>query len=235
LIKYLDEIINPNRTNEERFPLRYRNDSPIANQVSEKDNLLAVHKDHISLYTDDATRKVCVKSFNVKTYPQYFALWQGSDLIGEYYNDLSQIPCPFITTFTIRVPHNISAKHSKMQAKGLRAMQQAETALAKYMPELKEKSQDFAFVNQHTRAGQKLVDTYFQVTLFSVEDPTGGGSQKMEEASQMLTSIYKKKAFQLVSEKYMQLQSYMSIIPFNMSEGIFDDLHQGNRTDTMLT
>ena len=228
LIKYLDEIINPNRTNEERFPSKYQSDSPIANQVSQRDNILAVHKDHISLYTDDSTRKVCVKSFNVKTYPQYFALWQGSDLIGEYYNDLSQIPCPFLTTFTIRVPHNISAKHSKMQAKGFRAMQQAETALAKYMPELKEKSQDFAFVNQHTRAGQKLVDTYFQVTLFSSEE-------KLEEASQMLTSIYKKKAFQLISERYMQLQSYMSLIPFNMSEGLFDDLHKGNRTDTMLT
>ena len=228
LIKYLYEIINPNRTNEERFSSKYRSDSPIANQVAEKDNLLAVNKDHISIYTDDKQRRVCVKSFNVKTYPQYFALWQGSDLIGEYYNDLSQIPCPFLTTFTIRIPHNISAKHARMQAKGLRAMQQSETMLAKFMPELKEKSQDFSFVNQHTRAGQKLVDTYFQITLFS-------SYEKLEEASQMLTSIYKKKAFQLISEKYMQLQSYMSLIPFNMSEGLFDDLHKGNRTDTMLT
>ncbi len=96
------------------------------------------------------------------------------------------------------------------------------------MPELKEKAQDFSFVTRHIREGQKLVDTYFQVTLFAQEE-------KLEDASQILTSIYKKKTFQLISTKYMQLQSYMSIIPFNMSEGIFDDLHKGNRTDTMLT
>ncbi len=123
LISYLDEIINLNKINEERFPLRYKFDSPIANQVSKGDNLLAVHKDHISLYADDPKRKVCVKSFNVKTYPPQWGLWQGVDLIGEYYNELSQLPCPFLTTFTIRFPYNISVKHSKMQAKGLRAMQ----------------------------------------------------------------------------------------------------------------
>lgn len=228
LIKYLDEIINPNRINEERFPLRYRKDSPIYNQVAKGNNILAVEQNHLSLYADDRNRKVCVKSFNAKTYPSHFALWQGIDLIGEYYNDLSQIPCPFITTFTIRIPNNIQSKHSKMQAKALRAMQQAETTLAKYMPELKEKSQDFSFVTKHIREGQKLVETYFQVTLMSPPE-------MLEEASQILTSIYKKKSFQLVSEKYLQLQSYMSIIPFSMGEGLFNDLQKGNRTDTMLT
>ena len=91
LIAYLDEIINPNRTNEERFPLSYRFDSPIANQVSDGNNILAVDTDHISLYADDSKRKVCVKSFNVKTYPPHWALWQGTDLIGEYLKDIETL------------------------------------------------------------------------------------------------------------------------------------------------
>jgi hypothetical protein len=228
LITYLDEIINPNKLNEERFPIRYRKDGTVKKQITKGDNLLAVDKDYITLYADDNKRKVRVKSFNVKTFPQHFALWQQEDLIGEQYNELSQIPCPFITTFTIKMPNNWQSRQAKMQAKGLRAMQQAETPLAKYMPELKEKSEDFAFVTRHLREGQKTVDTYFQITLLSPPE-------KLEEATQILTSIYKKKSFQLIAEKYMHLQSFMSIIPFNMGEGIFEDLVKGRRTDTMLT
>lgn len=227
LLSYLDELINPNRTNEERFPLNYRSDASLSSQIN-TDNVFALEKDHISLFANNSKRKVCIKSFNARTYPEQFSLWQGVDLIGEYYNDLAQIPCPFASTFTIRIPRNLQAKHAKIQTKGARAIQQSETALAKYIPELREKAEDFKFVGRHLREGQKLVEVYFQVTLFSPPE-------LLSEATQTLTSIYKKKSFQLLSEKYMQLQSYMSIIPFNMGEGIFDDLSKGGRTDTALT
>ena len=227
LLSYLDELINPNRTNEERFPINYRPDASLGSQIN-TDNVFALEKDHISLFADSSKKKVCVKSFNARTYPEQFALWQGADLIGEYYNDLAQIPCPFASTFTIRIPRNLQAKHAKIQTKGARAIQQSETALAKYIPELREKAEDFKFVGRHLREGQKLVEVYFQVTLFSPPE-------LLSEATQTLTSIYKKNSFNLLPEKYMQLQSYMSIIPFNMGEGIFDDLSKGGRTDTALT
>ena len=228
LISYLDEILNPNKQNEKREKIVYNPSSTIKNHIQSQENLLAVEENHLSFYADDESRKVCVKSFNVKTYPQYWALWNQNDLIGENYNDLAQIPTPFITTFTIKVPNNIQSMHAKVQAKALRAMQQAETQLAKWMPEIKEKAQDFDFVTKHIREGQRLVKTHFQITLFAPPS-------KLEEASQVLTSIYKKKGFQLVAQKYVQLQSFLGIIPFNMGEGIFDDLEKCGRTDTSLT
>lgn len=227
LVSYLDELINPNIKNKKSSPLGYRADSSISNQIN-VDNVMSVEEDHISLFADNPDKKVCVKSFNVKTYPEIFALWQGVDLVGEYYNDLSQIPCPFVSSFTIVIPKNLQAKHASVQAKGARAIQQSETALAKYMPELREKAEDFKFVGRHIREGQKLVEIYFQLTLFSPPD-------LLPEATQIATSIYKKKSFNMVSERYMQLQSYMSLIPFNMGEGLFDDMSKGGRTDTALT
>lgn len=227
LISYLDELINPNRQNEDKGPMNYRPDSSIGNQIN-VDNVLSVEPDHIRLFANNPDKEVAVKSFNVKTYPEIFALWQGVDLVGEYYNDLAQIPCPFMSSFTIVVPKNLQAKHASIQAKGARAIQQSETALAKYMPELREKAEDFKFVGRHIREGQKLVEIYFQLTLFSPPE-------LLPEATQIATSIYKKKSFNLVAEKYMQLQSYMSLIPFNMGEGLFDDMKKGGRADTALT
>lgn len=227
ILSFLDEIINPNRNNKEANPLNYRADSSISDQLK-TDNMINVNKNHISLFSDDKNNKVSIKSFNVRTYPEYFALWQGNDLLGEYYNDLAQIPCPFLTSFTIRIPHNVQTKHAKILAKATRAIQQSETTLAKYIPELREKAEDFKFTTRHIREGQKLVDIYFQITLLSPPE-------KLEEASQIIKSIYKKKKFDIIAERYMQLQSYMSLIPFNMSEGIFDDLQHGGRTDTAIT
>jgi len=222
LIKFLNEIINPsNKFKKEE--LTYNNLNPIHVQVASPETQINITPDGINFTDTD----IVARSYSVRSYPELWAQWENGDLIGSFMDDFLRMECPFMTSFSFTVPDE-SKMRSKASMKSARSAQQAGTEMAKYVPDIKKKERDWKFVMDKLNAGQKIVKSFYNITIFSPAD-------KVDDAEQKLISIYKSNGWMIAREKYIQLQSFISNLPFTQSEGLSKDLERMNRYKTMVT
>lgn len=227
LINFLDEILNfdvlPHKKN-----LSYDKFQPINKQIINPENHLNVDKDQITIFADDELKKTHLRCFSVRNFPNQWAQWQCRDLIGDYFQDLRRMEYPFITSFSVTLPHNEDILKSKAVAKNFNATRLQNSQLASFMPAMKTTAAEWRFVTEKISAGQRILKTIYQVVVFAPSD-------KIEEAEQTARSIYKGVGWDLVRDKYINIQSFLAVLPFTQSEGIFDDLEKLNRTRTMVS
>jgi len=222
LIKFLNEIINPsNKFKKEE--LTYNNLNPIHVQVASPETQISITPDGINFTDTD----IVARSYSVRSYPELWAQWENTDLIGSFMDDFLRMDCPFMTSFSFTVPDE-SKMRSKASMKSARSAQQAGTEMAKYIPDIKKKERDWKFVMDKLNAGQKIVKSFYNITIFSPAD-------RVDDAEQKLISIYKSNGWMIAREKYIQLQSFISNLPFTQSEGLSKDLERMNRYKTMVT
>lgn len=227
LINFLDEIINfnvsPHKINQEYNPLQ-----PINKQVVDNENHLQVEADQIKLFADREDKQTSVRCFSVRNFPSNWAQWQCRNLIGDYFQDLRRMEYPFLTSFSVTLPHNEEALRGKAKQKNFNATRLQGSEMAKFIPEMRTAASEWQFVNQKINAGQRILKTFYQVIAFA---PTN----KIEESEQTLKSIYKASGWDIVRDKYVNLQSFLAALPFTQSEGLFADLERLNRTKTMVS
>ena len=171
--------------------------------------------------------RTAVRCLSVNRFPEAWSQWQMSDLIGDKESDYLTIPCPFLQMSSFTFLDELKSS-GKARSKCMRATQQAGTDLARYIPDLGERARDWRFVVDKLNQGQKLVKAHFEVVLYAKEE-------EIEEAEQAARSLYRSKGWELISEKYVQFQSWLMSLPFMPSEGLFDDLDKLKRTKTMIT
>jgi len=231
LISFLDELINPN-TSPEKSIINYDPLNTINRQIVDFENHLQVDENNLTFFADakeDAKAKqIKARCFSVKNYPTVWAQWQNRDLIGDYFQDLRKMEYPFLTSFAITVPVNEAALKAKANTKNFNATRMAGTPIAKFLPEIKTKAQEWQFVTSKTNAGQKILKCIYQVIAFAPAD-------KINEAEQTIKSIYKASGWDLSVDRYVNLQSFLACLPFKQSEGLFDDLEKMGRTKTMVS
>ena len=171
--------------------------------------------------------RTAVRCLSVNRFPEAWSQWQMSDLIGDKESDYLTIPCPFLQMSSFTFLDELKSS-GKARSKCMRATQQAGTDLARYIPDLGERARDWRFVVDKLNQGQKLVKAHFEVVLYAKEE-------EIEGAEQAARSLYRSKGWELISEKYVQFQSWLMSLPFMPSEGLFDDLDKLKRTKTMIT
>lgn len=221
-ISVVEEIINPAASSGTD---KWDGINVLKNQIVNAQESFEVHKEE--LIQRSAEGDIKIRSFGVKHFPEVWAQWNNRDLIGDFYSDYLRIPCPFLTVFSFVYGSEQKALN-KASMKTMSAMQRASSGIGRFIPSVYEVERDWKFVNEKLKKGQKMVQAFYQVTLFAK-------AEEMESCERSLRSLYRSKGWELAQQHYMQLQSYLASMPFMLSEGMVDDLNIVQRLKSMVT
>src|SRR3546814_9777750 len=112
-----------------------------------------------------------VRSFSVRNLPSRWAPWDVARLIGDMFTDKLRMPCPVATNLCVEFTDPL-ASSNKASFKFMRTTSLADSKSSRFLPQLREQSQEWRYVNDDLRQGRQLVRVFFSVTSFS---PKGRG------------------------------------------------------------
>ncbi len=243
LIGWIDDITSPTTAAGDDV-VNYNPFDPIADQAIRRDVELRIQPDRMLLRTERfrATGKVVgdapeigemlpdlfdVRSFSVRNLPTRWAPWDVARLIGDMFTDKLRMPCPVATNLCIEFP-DPQAASSKAGFKFMRTTSLADSKSSRFLPQLREQSQEWRYVNDELRQGRKLVRVFFSVTSFS---PSGKGDAN----ERVLKSVYRAAGWDLLDDRYLQVLGLLSALPMTMANGLSKDLERMKRMRTLLT
>ena len=223
--------------------VEYSDLDPIADQCVRRDVQTAVGPDRI-LVSVEPLRAVTTlagdteyeeirpdtfdyRFFSVRNFPKRWAPWDSQKLIGDMFSDKLRPGCPTVTSLCLRYQDEESAS-SKAGYKFMRTSSLADSKSARLLPQLKDQSREWEEVTQQLRLGRKLVQAYYTVGIMS---PKGRGDAN----ERTIKSMYKAAGWDLLDERFLQMMSFMSIMPMSLANNLDDDLGRMKRWRTMLT
>ena len=199
-----------------RILLRTERFRAMGNQADGTPDIGEVRPDHFD-----------IRSYAVRNLPPRWAPWDTAKLIGDPFIDKLRMPCPVATVLALEYPDEQAAS-ARAGFKFMRTTSLADSKSARFMPQLREQSREWEYVQEQLRQGQKLVRVYYGVTSFS---PVGQG----DAHERNLKAIYKSSGWELQDERYMQIPGLMAIMPMTMANGLARDYERLKRMRTMLT
>lgn len=218
LLTLLDEILNPRE--EPRRELRaWDQDRPISEQAVDIGTRVVLGSEGMTI--NDRS----VRSFSVRDYPREWSLAMMGDLIGDSMQGALQIPCPFLFSCGIRIP-NTEEVRRKAQLKAARAITNAESPMAKFMPDMMLKAQEWRAIQGGLDAGLGLVEIYHQLTLFT-------DLNKGDQASNAAEAVFRSKGWAIRNDRFMQIQGFLANLPLSYDCHLADDMRQMKRTRTL--
>ena len=223
-INFMDEIVNPS-FKQEREHINWNKHDTLADNIATAGTVLEVEPDYLRAESDDG--EVDIVGYSVSKFPTVWAAWMTGDLIGSTLEDYLRIPCPFLTMFAFTFD-DVEKANNLATIKSVRTQQQLEQGLGKFVSGIADKAKDWKFVTEKIGDGQKLVKAHYEIILYAPKE-------KRRECEQALKSLYSAKGWKIMKERYVQLQTWLSCLPFMHSEGIKKDLKKFSRLKTMLT
>ena len=226
LANWVAAILNPQRLYGDGLPLVYDPTRDLRAQVIDPDTRFTTGVGGIVAAKPDG-EAIELRMLSVKAYPANFALWQVGGLIGDLYQAALQYPCPFIITLGV---HLLEPDSSKQQAyiKSARATTNAESYMAKLLPEFRDKKVDWDIALKALDSGQQLVSLYHQLTLLAPPD-------EMARAEQSARAVWRSRGFELANDVYVQQQALLSSLPLALTPQFHDDLKRLQRVTTKTT
>ena len=242
LIKFLDEILNPS-TSFYKAPADYDASQLINRQIVRHDTITEIESSRILIETnlphEDSYKHSydeCVKcnserfdlrTFSAFRFPDRFQQSRMADAIGHLMSDQLRLPCPVLKCLSI----SFSAKEKGEElanSKFGRAEQQSGTNLARFLPELNQKADDWKWVRERIRDGQRLVKAgYFVVTVAKENEG--------EIAERAIRSIYRSIGWELNQDKFVCAQTLAACLPLSTADGLGEDLVKLRRLRHMVT
>ena len=164
------------------------------------------------------------RAFSVKSFPHEAMFGVMGDSIGQLFNSSLQIPCPFVISLAIRAI-NYEKSTTKAQYKFMNIDKTARSPLAKFKPLIHKEHRDWDYIRTKLAEGDKLVRAFFQVMIYTPQPSASSAERKVRD-------LYMACGWKLRAEKYLQLQSWLAMLPMRMSEGMYDDLNLMGRLRT---
>lgn len=243
LIAWIDDMTSPTTAAGEDA-ISYNPLDPICDQAVRRDIEMRIEPDRILLRTERfrPTGKDVggapeigeiypdvfdVRSFSVRNLPQRWAPWDCARLIGDMFTDKLRMPCPVSTNLCLEFP-DPQASSSKAGYKFMRTTSLADSKSARFLPQLREQSQEWKFVNDEIRQGRKLVRLFYSVTAFS---PKGRGDAN----ERVIKSVYRAAGWDLLDDRYLQIMGLLCAMPMTMANGLGRDLDRMKRMRTTLS
>ncbi|KPK48379.1 MAG: hypothetical protein AMS22_15490 [Thiotrichales bacterium SG8_50] len=220
-LKYMTEVLNPSVPLNDFYP-QYDDGRELKAQIVKRDTLCRVSERGLT-FTGEGD-PVEVRNYSVLNYPQHVAMWDMANLIGDQFQTALQYPCPFQITTGIWVGDSESMKQRAMM-KSARATSNAESPLAKVLPDLQEKKRDWDLVLKSISQGGTMVSLYHQFTLFAPPDVA-------QAAEESLMAIARTRNFELTNDQYMQIQSLLNTLPMTLSREMYADMKKARRVTT---
>jgi conjugal transfer ATP-binding protein TraC len=243
LITWIDDITSPT-TAPGDDTITYNPFDPIADQAVRHDLEIQIEPDRLLLRTERfrPTGKTVndapeigeiypdtfdVRSFSVRNLPQRWAPWDMAKLIGDMFADKLRMPCPVATNLCLDFP-DAEASGMKAGRKFMRTTSLADSKSARLLPQLKEQSAEWKFVKDQLKQGHKLVQAFYSVTAFS---PKGKGDANERN----IKSVYRAAGWDLLDDRYLQIQGLLAAMPMTMANGLSYDLKNMKRLRTVIT
>ncbi|AUR52097.1 type IV secretion system protein TraC [Aquella oligotrophica] len=206
LLDFCDEIFNRQsglkNTNYKHNPF-----TPLKRQVSGPDTRILVDKDGMSF------NNTVVRGLTVKDYPTQASLAQAMDLIGDIVNDNAQISSQFMYCTNIWFP-NISALKNQITAKSARAIQNASSPMAKWVPDFHAKAEDWRKVTEILADGQGLC--YFNQMFFSFSEL---GTSNYAERD--MVDLFRSKGWTVAPASFINYPTFLSCMPMQFDNEMF--------------
>lgn len=223
LIGFLWPILNPESMfSQEQFPeLRYDDGKPIKNQLTAFGQHVRVKPNELLFglppeKNGDEDKRIAVRGFGVLQYPQKKELWEMANIIGSFFDDGLQYPCPFLVcggVFTL----DPNVVDSKAQIKAARTKQNAKSKMAEFQPVLHAQASDWDIVLHQLNNGGSMCELYHTLLLFAPK-------RVINRASQVALNVWRSERFTICPLQLLQLSALYASLPMTLTEGVRDDL-----------
>lgn len=223
LVNLLDTILNPK--DRPRRHLDWDGRHLLREQAVDPDTVLMVGRDSLGLVHEG--HEVEVIPFSVRQFPTAWPAWRMGDLIGDLFSNTLRYTGPFIASVTVDVPDPMGAAgNAKMKA--ARATQMADSPVGKFLPQWRERKQEWEFVDRMLSAGHKILDTHFQLVLFTRQGDA-------EQACQRAQALFESQGWVLSRDRFITLHAFLSALPLMSGPAWHGEMRRMGRFRTFLT
>ena len=222
LINWAALFTNPHRISQSSIPrLNYDDGREIRDQVVDFDTIQDASPQGLRLFKEGNPDVMECRFYSIKSFPERFALWQMGSLIGDLMQPALQYNVPFMLTMGIQILDANATKQS-VTVNHMRAQQNAESRMARVMPDVGKKLADWKSTADSVDVGGALVSMYHQLALFS--EP-----RKIGIAEETAKAIWRARGFELNADVHMHRQALLASLPMTLSRPFHGDLKKMRR------
>ena len=217
LIYLLKLLINP--SHETEATVRCDPSIPLKDQVVYADNPITVDKDYMIV-----DGKYC-KSFTVNQFPEEWDISSSASFIGDLYENMKQIPANFFISFNCIVLDQISAE-KKVKKMSVAINYQAFGAIAKFLPDIIRKKENYDRVLQATANKEQLIKACFHFFVYA------DSLEHLHKLTGTIKSVYRNLGIILQDDTYINLPLFIQSLPMGL---IYDANKELRRYKTITT
>lgn len=224
-LEWMDYMGGPHLVNPESQTSRsfaYNRSDMLRHQVFARDTVVRIRPKHMIFGADDD--EIYVRAMSAREYPREAYIWQTADLLGDQLNANNQYACPYIITLGVMV-QDFDARRQSAKVLAARATSNAESYMAKFLPEMGEKKLDWDNVTESFGRGEGDALIYHQVLLFARPD-------EIESVERSADLVWRSRKYKIEVDRYMQFQGYLSCVPMALTESLQTDLKAVQRFHT---
>lgn len=234
LINFLWPILNPETmfSSEYSQELRYDDGKSIKDQVTKYGQHVRVKPNEILFglppeREGDEDARIAMRGFGVLQYPQKKQLWEMANIIGSFFDDGLQYPCPFLIcggVFTL----DPNVVDTKAQFKAVRTKQNAKSKMAEFQPELQMQASDWDIVIHQINNGGSMCELYHTLLLFAPK-------RIINRASQIALNVWRSERFMICPLQLLQLSALYVSLPMTLTQQVRNDLETMRLITTKTT
>ena len=202
LIGLVFELLNPGHS-VERLPA-WDESLPLRDQMIFSDSPLRIESEHLFL------DRCLVKSISVKQYPPAATVGTINQVVGDSMKGMDQITIPFFLAFNgIVLDQDKDIK--TIEAKASMITYQSLGFLAKLLPKIQDKKDNFDILLKGIADGRRLLKGYLHLVLYGKE------IQSLERITQQVSGLFRKQGFILQEDHFITLPLLLSSLPLGLS------------------
>jgi conjugal transfer ATP-binding protein TraC len=234
LIRFVRPILDPELMfNDQPFPnIGYDEGKSIKEQVTPFGHHVRVKHDEVLFGMPPETesnpdKRIAMRAFGVQQYPQKKELWEMANIIGSFFDDGLQYPCPFLVCggmYTLD-PAEVD---TKAQLKAARAKQNAKSKMAEFQPELAMQAEDWNIVIHQLNSGGTMTELYHTLVLFAPR-------KMMNRAAQTALNIWRSERFTIGTLDSLHLPLLYASLPMTLNDATREDLKKFRIMTTKTT
>lgn len=224
-LEWMDYMGDPHLANPETGAARHFTYNPadlLRHQTFSRETVMRIRPQHLAFGAGE--EEVHVRALSTREYPKSTYLWNTADLLGDQLNASNQYPCPYVITLGVMV-QDFDARRQTAKVKSARATSNAESYMAKYLPEMGQKKSDWDNMMESFQRGEGDALIFHQVLLFAKPD-------ELEEAQRSADLVWRSRKFKVETDRYMQWQGYLACIPMALTPSLQSDIEAMQRFHT---
>ncbi|MDX9943311.1 MAG: type IV secretion system protein TraC [Azonexus sp.] len=218
LINWSADFCNPHRLHDSDAPrLHYDPYRQLRDQIVDIDTRQRATEHELLFRKPSRDEVISAQFFVAKSYPENAALWKMGALIGDSLQNTLQYPCPFLITMGVQF-QDASEVKTLVAANQIRATQNAESQMAKLMPDLAEKKRDWDQALKDVGETGILVRLFHSIGIFPIQE-------EADRAGSITEGIWREAGFALSNITFLHRPALMSALPLGFTKPMQEALY----------